>query len=192
MEINLTKLETEVKIVMAGSAVIPIEALDFFSRDKSQEVRASAFANLIATEEILDRGLKDEVTAVKIAALRNPNISGEQIDKTVRENEDNDDVKFYAAKSPKALEKTLDYLAHDKHPIIRRCVAWNPITPSGILRWLGNNKDSEFDIRLQVERNENTPKEVRERLKKELQSGWIAIEPSIELLHNWGEPDDDD
>ena len=192
MEIDLTKLETEVKIVMAGSAMIPIEALDFFSRDKSQEVRASAFANLIATEEILDRGLKDEVTAVKIAALRNPNVSGEQIDRTVRENEDNDDVKFYAAKSPNALEKTLDYLAHDKHPVIRSCVAWNPITPSGILRWLGNNKDSGFSVLLHVEHNENTPKQVRERLKKELQSGWIAIEPSIELLHNWGEPDDDD
>lgn len=192
MEIDLTKLETEVKIVMAGSAMIPIEALDFFSRDKSQEVRARAFANLIATEEILDRGLKDEVTAVKIAVLRNPNVSGEQIDRTVRENEDNDDVKFYAAKSPNALEKTLDYLAHDKHPVIRRCVAWNPITPSGILRWLGNNKDSGFSVRLQVEDNENTPKDVRNRLKKELPSGRIALEPSIELLHNWGEPEDDD
>lgn len=191
MEIDLTKLEPKVKVMLAGSLMIPIEAIEIFSEDESEEVRVSAAANLNATEKILDRASKDKVTAVKVAAIRNLNISGEAIDNAVRENEDDDDVKFCAAESPKAWGETLDYLSHDKHPVIKRNVALNKNTLKKTLVRLAN-EESDFGILYFVELNENTPKEEKEKIRKKLPSGNFAIPPTLESLHEYYEHHEED
>lgn len=54
MNIDLNKLEDEVKEAIASSAFVSMEVLEFLSKDENSEVRAKVASNLKTTDVVLD------------------------------------------------------------------------------------------------------------------------------------------
>lgn len=189
MNINLGKLEREVRAAIAKSNFIETEVLEFLSKDESSLVRINVATNLKSTDTILDRLSKDKETNVKVGVAKNPSASGEILNSLSRDKKDN--VRFEVARNESTLPETLAYLANDKHPVIRRNVAINKNTLPETLALLGEEQ-YDFGIKYFVAENPKTPEEVRKNLKRSLPNGHHAIVPSIEMLCDYYDDEDDD
>lgn len=186
MNIDLSKLEDEVKSAIAKSSFVQTEVLELLSKDESYWVRRSVATNLNATDTILDRLSKDKDAGVRARVAKNPVTSGEILDFLARDKVD--DVRFEVARNENTGGETLAYLTFDKHPVIRRNVAINKNTLPSTLELLGAER-YDFGIQYFVAHNENTPKEVRECLRSKLPKHAWPETPSIVMLHSYYEDD---
>ena len=82
------------------------------------------------------------------------------------------------------------HLSGDKHPVIRRNVAINKNTLPETLVLLVQG-EGDFGIKYFVAHNPNTPEEVRENLKEILPQNTWAQTPSIEMLRDYYDIEDD-
>ena len=165
------------------------EVLEFLSKDESSLVRRSVATNLKSTEAILDSLSKDEDSYVRVGVAKNPSTSGKILNFLSRDKDD--EVRFEVARNESTLSETLAHLASDKHPVIRRNVAINKNTLPETLALLGEER-YDFGIKYFVAHNHNTPEEVRDNLKRNLPKGKWATTPSIEMLCNYYDNEEDD
>ena len=189
MNIDLGKLEEEVRETIAKSKFIETEVLEFLSKDESSHVLRSVATNLKSTDAILDRLSKDEDSGVRVCVAKNPSTSGKILNFLSRDKDD--EVRFEVAENESTLSETLAYFASDEHPVIRMNVAINKNTLPETLALLGEER-YDFGIQYFVAHNPNTPEEIRDNLKRNLPKGvWQAI-PSIELLRDYYDHNDDE
>lgn len=182
MNIDLGKLEREVREAIAKSSFIETEVLEFLSKDESSLVRRNVATNLKSTDTILDSLSKDEDSYVRVEVAKNPVTSGKILNFLSRDEDDK--VRFEVARNESTLSETLAHLADDEHPVIRRNVAINKNTLPETLALLGKER-YDFGIKYFVAHNPNTPKKVRESLKRNLPKNTWPITPNIEMLCNY-------
>ena len=152
-------------------------------------VRNKVATNPNSTDTILDSLSKDEVSHVRVGVAKNPAASGKVLDYLSKD--EDDIVRFEVARNESTLSETLAYLSGDKHPVIRRNVAINKNTLPETLELL-SEETYDFGIKYFVAHNPNTPEEVREHLIRILPQNAWAQTPSIEMLRNYYDNEDDD
>lgn len=99
-------------------------------------------------------------------------------------------VRAKVASNLKATDAILDSLSKDKDSYVRQNVAKNPSNSGKVLDYLSHDKSD--SVRFEVARNENTPEEVREYLRNALPKNTWAQTPTIEMLHDYYDYEDDD
>ena len=177
MNIDLGKLEMEVREAIAKSNFVE-------TKDERSCVRRNVATNLKSNDIILDSLSKDEDSYVRVGVAKNPTTSGKILNFLSKD--DDDKVRFEVARNKSTLSETLAYLADDKHPVIRRNVAINKNTLPETLALLGEER-YDFGIKYFVAHNPNTPKKVRERLKRILPKNTWPITPDIEMLRDYSD-----
>ena len=104
-------------------------------------------------------------------------------------------VRRSVATNLNATDTILDSLSKDEDSCVRVSVAKNPTTSGKILDFLSKvllvQGEGDFGIKYFVAHNPNTPEEVRENLKEILPQNTWAQTPSIEMLRDYYDIEDD-
>lgn len=132
---------------------------------------------------------KDTVSYVRVGVAENPAASGKVLDYLSKD--EDDVVRFEVARNESTLSETLAYLSGDKHPVIRRTVAINKNTLPETLELL-SKEAYDFGIKYFVAHNPNTPEKIRKRLIRILPQKVWPETPSIAMLCNYYDNEDDD
>ena len=183
---NLANADGETRGFLRG---LITEFIKNFKKFRSLEAQ-EYFYNLIAAIMLEHHKAYESFDIQVPGRLKSPKRIFDKVLDYLSKDED-DVVRFEVARNESTLSETLAYLSGDKHPVIRRNVAINkntlPETPE-----LLSEETHDFGIKYFVAHNPNTPEEVREHLIRILPQNAWAQTPSIEMLRNYYDNEDDD